>query len=144
MKWALWTLVAAVGVIGVIAAIGMLLPVAHQESRSADFSTPPEAVFVLVSDVDAYRSWWAGATVKSEVVTRVPPSTLVTRVVGETQFGGTWTFEIVPTASGSRMTITERGEIYNVIFRALSRFVFGYASTMESCLAAAQKKLGSS
>ena len=39
------------------------------------------------------------------------------------------------------MTITERGEIYNVIFRALSKFVFGYTSTMESCLAAAQKKL---
>jgi hypothetical protein len=51
------------------------------------------------------------------------------------------TIEIVPAPSGSRMTITERGEIYNVVFRALSKFVFGYTGTMESCLAAAQKKL---
>jgi hypothetical protein len=66
----------------------------------------------------------------------------VTRVVGETQFGGTWTIEITPTVSGSHVTITERGEIYNVVFRTLSKFVFGYTSTMDSCLAAAGKKLG--
>jgi hypothetical protein len=71
----------------------------------------------------------------------VPPTKLVTRVVGDTQFGGPWTIDIVPAPNGSRVTITERGEVYNVIFRTLSKFVFGYTSTMESCLAAAQKKL---
>ena len=30
------------------------------------------------------------------------------------------------------MTITERGEIYNVVFRTLAKFVFGYTSTMEA------------
>ena len=78
---------------------------------------------------------------KSEVVESVPPTKLVTKIVGETQFGGTWTFEIAPTPTGSRMTITERGEIYNVLFRALAKYVFGYTSTMESCLEAAKKKL---
>jgi hypothetical protein len=61
--------------------------------------------------------------------------------VGETQFGGTWTIEIAPSANGSTVTITERGEIYNVIFRTLSKFVFGYTGTMEACLEAAKKKL---
>ena len=33
------------------------------------------------------------------------------------------------------MTITERGEIRNPIFRAVARFVFGYGATMETFLA---------
>ena len=78
---------------------------------------------------------------KSEVVESVPPARIVTKIVGETQFGGTWTIEITPIPTGSRVTITERGEIYNVVFRTLSKFVFGYTGTMEGCLQAAQKKL---
>jgi hypothetical protein len=143
MKWLLWTLLSLVAVIGVIALIGYFLPVGHEASRSAEFNAPPERVFALMSDPGTYQSWWDGATVKSEVVESVPPSKLVTRVVGETQFGGTWTIAIAPTPAGSRMTITERGEIYNVIFRTLSKFAFGYTATMESCLAAAQRKLSS-
>jgi hypothetical protein len=79
--------------------------------------------------------------VKTEIVERVPPARLVTKIVGETQFGGTWTFEVVPTPSGSRLTITERGEIYNVVFRALAKYVIGYTGTMDSFLDAARKKL---
>jgi hypothetical protein len=141
MRWIIWIVVSLVAVVGAIALIGFFLPVGHEASRSAEFNKPPDQVFALVSNPGTYQSWWEGARVKSEVVESVPPTKLVTRVVGETQFGGTWTIQIDPTATGSRMTITERGEIYNVLFRALARFVFGYTSTMESCLEAAKKKL---
>ena len=141
MKWILWTIAALMGVVGVVALIGYFLPIGHEASRSAEFNKPPHAVFALFADVTNYRSWWDGAEVKSEVVERVPPARIVTKIVGETQFGGTWTIDITPVPAGSRVTIPERGEIYNVVFRTLSRFVFGYTSTMESCLAAAQKKL---
>ena len=100
-------------------------------------------MFALFSDVKNYRQWWPENEVNVEVVEAVPPSRFVTRIVGETAFGGTWTMEIVPTANGSRLTITERGEVYNPIFRTLARFVFGHTPTMDSCLTAAQKKLGS-
>jgi hypothetical protein len=41
---------------------------------------------------------------------------LVTKIdEPEAPFGGTSTMEIVSTANGSRLTITERGEIYNPI-----------------------------
>ena len=142
MRWVIWTIVTLVGLVGVMALAGYLLPVGHEASRSAEFNKPPEAVFALVSDLNNYRSWWDGAEVKSEVVESVAPTKLVTKVVGETQFGGTWTFEITPTPGGSRLTITERGEIYNPVFRILAKLVFGYTSTMEDCLAAAQKRLG--
>ena len=141
MKWIVWVIVSLVAVVGVIAIVGYFLPVAHEASRSAEISKPPKAVYALVSDLKNYSTWWPENEVAVEVVDAVPPSKFVTRIVGETDFGGTWTMEIVPTSTGSRLTITERGEIYNPIFRTLARFVFGHTSTMESCLAAAKTRL---
>jgi uncharacterized protein YndB with AHSA1/START domain len=142
MKWILRIVVGVIGLVALIAIVGYFLPVAHQVSRSAEFSHPPEAVYALMSDLDNYSTWWPENEVNVEVVEAVPPSKLVTRIVGESAFGGTWTMDIAPTPNGSRLTITERGEIYNPIFRTLAKVVFGHASTMESCLAAAQRKLG--
>lgn len=141
MRWIIWIALSLVAIVGVIALIGFFLPVGHEASRSAEISKPPDVVFALMADLNNYPSWWDGATVKSAIVESIPPTRLVTRVVGETQFGGTWTIDITPTPTGSRMTITERGEVYNVIFRTLSKFVFGHTSTMESCLAAAARRL---
>ena len=141
MKWALGVLISLIAVVAVIAIAGTFLPVEHEASRSAEFSRPPEVVYALISDLPNYPSWWPENQTKVEVVEALPPRRFMTRIVGESQFGGTWTMEIVRTASGSRLTITERGEVYNPVFRTLARFVFGYTSTMESCLAAAQRRL---
>ena len=141
MRIAIWLVVTLVAIIGVVALVGVFLPVGHDASRSAEINKPPEAVFALLADLNNYQTWWPGATVKSEIVETAPPNRIVTRVVGETQFGGTWTIQIDPTATGSRLTITERGEVYNPIFRTLSKFVFGYTGTMDSCLAAVRAKL---
>jgi hypothetical protein len=141
MKWALVAAAALVALVAAMAAIGYVLPVAHEASRSAEFARPPEAVFALVSDLTNYPAWWPENDVRVKVVEAAPPSKLVTRIVDETAFGGTWTWHIEKTPGGSRATITERGEIYNPIFRTLARFVLGYTSTMESCLIAARKRL---
>lgn len=141
MRIAIWIVVSLVAVVGVIALIGYFLPVAHQASRSAELNKPPDVVFALIADPNGYKGWWDGAEVKTAVVESVPPQKLVTKIVDETQFGGTWTFEITPTPAGSRLTITERGEIYNLVFRALARYVIGYTGTMDSYLAAAKRKL---
>lgn len=141
MKWILWIVVSIIAIVGVTALVGYFLPVSHEASRSAEFNKPPDAVYALISDLKGYPAWWPGNSTKVEVVESVAPSRFTTRIVGETDFGGTWTMEIVPTPQGSRLTIIERGEIYNPIFRTMAKFVFGYTSTMESCLAAAAKKL---
>ena len=127
--------------VAVIAVVGYFLPVGHEASRSGEFNKPAEVVYALISDLESYSTWWPENEVNVEVVDAVPPTRFVTRIVGESAFGGTWTMDIVPTSTGSRLTITERGEVYNPIFRTLAKFVFGHASTMESCLAAAQKRL---
>ena len=144
MKWILRIAAFLVAVVSAIAIVGYFMPAAHEASRSAEFTKSPEMVYALISDLKNYSSWWPDNDVNVEVVEAVPPSRFVTRIVGESAFGGTWTWDIEKTAAGSRATITERGEIYNPMFRALARFVFGYTSSMESCLAAAQRKLSTS
>ena len=141
MKWIIRIITSIVAVMALIALVGFFLPVAHEASRTAEFNKPPETVYALISDLKNYPTWWPENEVNVEVVEAVPPTKFVTRIVGESAFGGTWTMDIAPTSTGSRLTITERGEIYNVIFRTLAYFVFGYTATMDSCLAAAHRRL---
>ena len=75
---------------------------------------------------------------------REPPRLLVMRITDNSAFGGTWTYEVAPASAGSRLTITEDGEIYNPFFRFFARFVFGYEGTLESYLAAVHAELGDS
>ena len=58
-------------------------------------------------------------------------------------FGGTWTQEIAPDAGGCVVTITENGEIYNPIFRFVSRFILGYTSSIDAYLKALHGDLSS-
>ena len=141
MRWVIYTAVALIAVVGLAAAIGYILPVDHQVSRSAEFNQPPHVIYDVISDLPGYAAWWPENETRVEVVEAVRPSKFMTRIVGETAFGGTWTMEIVPIPSGSRLTITERGEIYNPIFRTLAKFVFGHTRTMDNCLTALRHKL---
>lgn len=141
MRIAIYIVVSLIAVVGVVALIGLFLPVGHEASRSAEFNKPPDVVWALIADPNSYGRWWQGAQVKTAVVESVAPKKLVTKIVDETQFGGTWTWEITPTPNGTRITITERGEIYNVVFRTLAKYVFGYTGTIDSFLEAAKKKL---
>jgi uncharacterized protein YndB with AHSA1/START domain len=137
--------------------VGALLPVAHEASGRRDLPASPEQVFGVIADVAAYPRWWTDVTrvemlashdgrirfvqhagsdaIVMEVVEAAPNSRFVTRIADPGQpFGGTWTFELTPSAAGTLVTITERGEVYDPLFRFLSRFVFGHAGTLESCL----------
>ena len=162
MLWIVGVLI-AVGVI--VFVIGWMLPVAHVVSNSAGFARPPEAIYAIVSDVWSYPKWWSDMSrvealppnagrarfrqhmgadgVVVEVVEAVAPVRFVTRIADPGQpFGGTWTLEIAPTATGSTLTVTERGEVYNPVFRFVSRFVMGHTSTINSFLDALTKAAG--
>jgi hypothetical protein len=50
---------------------------------------------------------------------------------------------VQPDAGGrSRLQITEDGEIYNPIFRVVSRFLIGYEGTLREYETDVQRKLG--
>lgn len=165
MKWLLWSVALVVAVAAIVTIIGWWLPVKHEASRTVEFARPADEVYALVVDVKNYPAWWKDTSkvdmlvdepnrttfrqfmstgpLTMTVTERTPPTRFMTKIDDPDQpFGGTWTWEIAPTASGgSRLTVTERGEVYNPIFRFMSRFIFGYTATMDSCLAAMQQKL---
>jgi hypothetical protein len=69
----------------------------------------------------------------------VPNHRLVTRIVDRgLPFGGSWTYELEPSGDGTRITITENGEVYNPVFRFVSRFVMGHTATIDTYLSSLQ------
>jgi uncharacterized protein YndB with AHSA1/START domain len=143
--------------VGVVIGVGLLLPVKHRVSRQATFPASPESLFTVITKVEAFPSW--RSTVKKVVVvTSAPeklswretgsdgailyvadqltmPTRLVTRIADEAlPFGGAWTYELTPSAQGTTLRITEDGEVYNPLFRFMSRFVFGHTATLDTYL----------
>jgi hypothetical protein len=155
MKWILSILAALVLVVGLAALAGAMLPRDHHATRKARFRVSPEALYAVISgppewrtgvktfgvlpDQDGRRRWWEedlhGQKVTYELVEDQPSRRIAVRIVGlNLPFGGTWTFEIVPADGGSDLRIREDGEIYNVLFRFMARFFFGYHASIERYL----------
>jgi hypothetical protein len=155
IRLALWIVLALGGLVALVAAIGAMLPKGHSVSRTRRIEMSPDALYSLLIDVDRYPTWRRDlkklerqpdrdgkpAWVETTSSGRIPmyfermerPSLLVGRIADPSlPFGGTWTYRISPAASGSDLTITEDGEVYNPIFRFMSRFVFGQTGTIES------------
>lgn len=168
MKWALVAAGIVVLVVALMALIGALLPVKHYATRKARFNQTPETIYSLLAgsvqdgpsgwrsgvkasgplpDKNGRRHWWEqdshGHKIAYELLEDSPPSRRVTRIADAAlPYGGTWTFDIAPVAAGSEVRITEAGEVYNVFFRFLSRFVFGYTGSIEGYLNDIGKKFG--
>src|SRR5258708_5517953 len=163
MKWILWLFIALAGFLILITLIGWLLPKDHVATRQGRYRQPPEAIWTAVRDVDGMASWRAGlksvkhlpdksglpvhlevtdsGEIPIETVEMTQPLKLISRIADpKLPFGGTWTFEIMPTEGGSTLRITENGYVTNPVFRFLSRFVFGYAGSIETYLNSLAKK----
>jgi ribosome-associated toxin RatA of RatAB toxin-antitoxin module len=154
MRWIVW-IVAAIGVLAlIVVVVGYSLPKRHTATRVTKVPQPPETVYALLADVDRYPTWRPavkalerqpdrdGRPAWTETVSgmKIPlyfeimerPTRLVARIAGPSlPFGGTWTYRIAPAPGGSEVTITEDGEVYNPVFRFMSRFVFGYYATLD-------------
>ena len=82
-------------------------------------------------------------TVDYEVAEDVPGQKLVTRILNtDLGYSGKWTYEFLPEGDGTRVKITEDGEVSNVLFRFMSRYVLGHTSTMDSYLNSLAKRFG--
>jgi hypothetical protein len=154
MRWIVYVIAGLALIVAIVAIAGAMLPKAHTASRTARVSMPPDALYSLLSDVNQYPAWRKDvktlqrlpdkdgrpAWVEDVSGQKIPlyfermerPSLLVARIADPTlPFGGTWTYRIAPAEGGSDLTITEDGEIHNVIFRFMARFVFGYHATLD-------------
>ena len=83
-----------------------------------------------------------GQKITFEAMESIPPRRLVTRIAdGNLPFGGSWTYESAPSGEGCSVTSTEEGEVYNPIYRFVSRFVLGHTATLEAYLKALNNEL---
>ena len=126
MKWLLIIggLFALLVVIMVV--IGALLPKEHTAARVGTF--PGQTAAQLFAKAEKLVT--ENTDVPVDIVERVEPSRLVTRIRPGQPFGGTWTIEI----ADAQVRITENGEVYNPLFRFLARFLFGHTATIDGAL----------
>jgi hypothetical protein len=167
-RWLRWTLRGVGGFVALVLAAfawGATLPVEHAATTSRVVPGDPEAVWSVVTGVGAFTSWrpgvesvellppvaglpaWreSGATgsMTLEVTAFEPPRRMVTRIADEgAPFGGTWTYRLEGAESGTRVTLTEDGEIYNPFFRFVARYVIGYDGTMNAYLDGLEARMG--
>ena len=128
--------------------IGALLPKEHVARRSVVVNARPADVFALIAGPSTWRGFkyealgadplkWretdtGGNAIVFERIETVPPSRLVNRIADPTlPFGGTWIYELTESGSGTELRITENGEVYNPLFRFVSRFIMGHTATIE-------------
>ena len=163
MKWLVIVVATIALLVALTALVGSRLPRSHRASREQVLAASPEAVWTAVTDVQAFPSWrtdvrtvqrlpdrdgrpvWIEEGGSGKMTLAVerwePPRILVVRIADpDLPFGGTWTYEITPAAEGSRLKITEDGEVYNPLFRFMARFVFGYEGTIGSYMSALEKR----
>jgi hypothetical protein len=147
-----------------IVAIGALLPKRHVASRSASYRATPDQLFALIAgpqnwrpDVTQYEllpsdngrelvreTTTDGETIDYELQDRTPPSSLKRRIVTENlPYSGTWTFSLQPNGENTTVRITEEGQVYNPIFRFMSRFILSHTGSMDAYLRGLGKATGS-
>ena len=165
MHVVLLLLAVVVGLGLLVVVVGYLLPEKHVAVVSARMPATPEQVWEVLTDVAAYPRWRGDVTSvellptesghvawrergKNDVISFAieqaePPRRLVTRITDKSlPFGGGWEYEIAPDGAGSRVQITERGEVYNPVFWFVSRFIMGHSATASAFLKSLGARFG--
>ena len=150
---------------GAIALIGSRLPRGHVASRSVLLKQSPENVYAVVRDLGSAPSWRSdvklieiepqpsgplhfrelgkNGTVNYELTEDVPAQRMVTRILDtDLGYSGKWTYVFTTENGGTRLMITEDGEVSNVLFRFMSRYIFGQTATLDSYLTSLAKRFG--
>jgi hypothetical protein len=151
--------VVALGVV----VIGSLLPKQHVVSRIASYHAAPEQLFSLIVGPQNWRpdvfrceavpdaggrelmreTTRGGETITYELLDRTPPLSIKRRIATENlPYSGTWTYSLQSNSGVTTVRITENGEVYNPVFRFMSRFVLGHTATMDAYLRALGKATG--
>jgi hypothetical protein len=148
-------------IVGVVV-IGALLPKRHVVARSARFKASPEKLYALIEGDQGWRpdvkacevftdggkqfqreTSTHGETILYELQEARPPLAITRRIATEKlPYGGSWSFTLEPGNGATTVRIIEDGEVYNPIFRFVSKFVLGQTATLDAYLKAMGKAMG--
>jgi uncharacterized protein YndB with AHSA1/START domain len=162
--WVFRALAVLIALVLLVVLVGYMLPQDHVATVEEVVPAAPERVWAAMTDVEAYPGWrrgvqsveilpardgrlaWreVGANTMSMGVEESEPGRrwLVRILDDDLPFGGTWTYEIEPEGTGTRVTLAEDGSVYNPVFRFVSRFVMGHDATMRAWLEDLRAHLG--
>jgi uncharacterized membrane protein len=158
-------IVGLVLMVGIVALIGSRLPKTHVASRSLLLHKSPEEVYAVVRDLESAPKWRTDltrvqvtkqpdggvhfeeqggqGTVNYALEEDVPQQRMVTRILDQDlDYSGRWLYAFASENGGTRVTITEESEVSNVLFRFMSRYIFGHTATLDSYLTSLAKRFG--
>jgi uncharacterized protein YndB with AHSA1/START domain len=142
------------------------LPVDHVATCTMKLNQPAQAIWDAITGISELPTWRPGlkkvellssddgivrwrefdrhGSITYEIAEADPPKRLVTRIADTgLPFGGTWTWTLEPQADGTTaLRVTENGQVYNILFRVISRFVIGHTATMRKILTALAAHFG--
>lgn len=154
--------IAVVVLIVSVVGIGYSLPRRHVVSRLATYRATPEQLYAMITGPQNWRpdvlryevvpdpagrelmreTTRNGETTTYELLERTPTS-IKRRIVTENlPYSGTWSYALHAEGGITTVRITEDGEVYNPVFRFVSRFVMGHTSTMDAYLRALGRATG--
>jgi hypothetical protein len=165
MKLALISVAFVFTIVAVVLIVGAVLPRSHVVSRRIILHRSQDEIYRSVRDFNTAPSWRSDlervetitttdnhvrfreyakhGAVTYDLVEDQPGERMVTRIADvNLGYSGSWTYTFTKEAAGTRVQITEAGEVSNVLFRFMSRFVFGQSGTIEKYLIALGKKFG--
>ncbi|MDJ0839583.1 MAG: SRPBCC family protein [Acidobacteriota bacterium] len=159
-----WFLLGFAGIAALLYLVGLFIPREHKFSESILLPQPPPVVWSRISDIGATPAWrtglarieplpprggkpaWFASGDFGELVyvieESLPPRKLVSRVEESKDFSGAWTFTLEASGNGTLLTITEEGEIYNPVFRAMLKLVYGYGISIRLYFQDLERVLG--
>lgn len=167
MRWIVIVVSTVIGLVAIVALVGTMLPRDHIASVTARIAARPAEVWTTITTPAAFPEW-RGDVKRVEVLPSTaggpswrehgrngsltfaveawePPRRFVGRITDKgLPFGGSWEYLIEPDGpTGSRLTITERGSIYNPVFRFVARFFLGYTRSLKGYMNALARRFGS-
>ena len=170
MKWVIIVVGGIVGVVLMVVIIGATLPKAHVASHAIRLKQKPDTVFRTIASVTTAASWrsdiqrvemlpphegrmaWRehssnGAVAYEAELVRPPvnglPGRFVTRITDRNlPYGGSWIIDVAPDGPQTLVIATERGEVYNPLFRFVSRYIMGHTASIDAYLKALAKQFG--
>lgn len=166
MKWIVIVGGVIATCVAIVIAIGAILPRDHVAAMTARIAATPDSVWSALTNPAAFPSWrpdvksvdmlaptatgpsWREHSSQGAITFVVDGADAPRRLVGRIAdknlpFGGSWEYLIEPDGpSASRVTIVERGAVYNPLFRFVSRFIMGHTATIDAYLRSLGKRFG--
>jgi hypothetical protein len=165
LGWSLTVAGLLAGLATVATIVGCFVPRGHVAARTLTLRQSPEAVWGVVRDGPTWPAWWDllksverrdggghelwnlnykdGNRFALEVTESTAPWHLALRIDDVKKlFAGQWVYDIEAVDGGSRVTLTEHGEIANPFIRLMARMMMDPHMYIDKNLKALAGKFG--